>query len=478
MSIFANHIKIAKEAAVESLNPEVEQEVTQDAVVDVTDPLTGEPVGAPEIDPNVEPTPNDTPEAPTDIVAEEEPVEDAVIDTDTGEVAPETEEEEELDTAEDDAESEEEAALNQLIGEEAGIEALFGEIQQLSDARMAIENFGVSQSSMAIMSITGLLAGTSLEAIALESFADAGKAEADLALEALNDKAGEKSAAWSAKVLSVVKGGASKVAALVTSLFTKIGSVVKTLTSKAWDATKATGRVIKAHPVKSVLAIIAAIAAVAGVIAYATGNFPAAGAKGDAFKKFNEHIVGLINKIKSPFGKVEAYAEGAHSTLKVRWAQDSSGGFVKTLVKDSDYDPKTLGWTQSAVKSVSGQLDRVLKLIQSSIGHFGERLTKIASSAKSVGKDGLDVYMAHNEAGNNAIGATMRAKLDEGKSFRHVAAAGVVGVAGLFAVVTAMSMVIYKLIKWIVVGGVKIILGTFRALTSLVSGGDKEPATA
>jgi hypothetical protein len=500
MSIFANSFKPKMNLGLESLDTDLNQEETaiqteptvveqveetpvvqteetpaqddtgteDDGVVDVTDPVTGEPIGEPVTDPSTdtEENPIVNPEAPAPFVAEEDSSE-VIIDTDTGEVVDEEVLEDPIEDEDD--ETEEERELDQLLGEEFAIENLFNEIHTLSNASVAVENFGVSPSSIAIMQITGLLSSTALEHVGCESFADATKIEADLAVESLGEKIKEKSAAMSAKVLKVFKDTGEKISGVIKPLWNKATALVGKVTSKVWDASKVAGAKIKAHPYATVVAVIGAIAAVAGIIAFVGGNMPVAGAKGEAIASFNKRVSDMINGIKWPFGKVSASVDGGKLKAVVE-------GGLGSATTDS---VEKLKWSQTAVKSISGQLDRALKAVQGAGDHFSERGSKIAKSVADFSKDVGSAYTSTNEATNNHLSSIARANMEKGQSLGRSFASPLVAAGGIMVVTTALTIGIWKLIKFIVLGGLKIILGTFRALASLVTGNAKtEEATA
>lgn len=499
MSIFSNSFKPKLNLGLESFNQEEintpEQtdntDITQDdntpetpqdddtTTVDVTDPITDEPIGEPVPDPSVDTEADQVPDpdAAEPFVAEVDTT-DVIIDTDTGEVVDEEELEEGPD--EDDEETEEERELDQIISEEYAIESLNTEVSQLMQTMNVIDLHGVTPSTIGVMQITGLLSSTALETIALESFKDSTKAEADLALESLGEKVKEKSAAMSAKVLKVFQSTGERISSVIKPLWDKVDALAKKVGTKTWNAAQYAGKTVKAHPYATVVAVITAIAAVAGIILFSGKSMPAAGAKPEALTAFNKRVSDMISGIKWPFGKVSASVDGG----KLKTVVEGVAGGAPTEAIDK------LKWNQAAIKSVTGQLDRALTAIKGAGDHLGNRGSAIAKSvgdfATTTGntfKVYTDDFVNRTEKLSEEIDNSTRFKDLADKDMPYLSDAKIFGKAGgLVAYVTYISLIgvaIYKLIKFIVVGGIKLIIRTFRALGSLVSGSaPAEEATA
>ena len=328
------------------------------------------------------------------------------------------------------------------------------ELAQLSNAVVAIESYGVHPSTIGVLQATGLLNGTALESIGLESFtvSKPGDAEANLALEALGEKIKEKSAAWAAKIVSVVKGGTEKLLGMLKAVWNKVTAGAKA----AAGGIKST---VSAHPYATVAGAVAAIVAVAGVVAFATDKFPAKGGKPEAFKKFTESLGDRLGKIKWPLGKVEHSVSDDGMKLLVNYTPSSS-----TALMVVDQPAEKLGWTKAGVTALTGQLNRAWTSISGALGKFATKATSFATGVKEFAKDSGKAWNSVALATDAAGRAHMQSELESGKSIGR-AYAGVLGGAVLFyAQITAISLIIYKLCKWVVKGALNLVAKTFRAI--------------
>lgn len=439
--MFSKHLSAARAKpsmiATEDLEPTVD--TTDEVPVVDTDPLTGEPITPAEDVPVVE-----TPEAPS-----EEPI--------TAEISEDLEGNDIIaqpDVA-DDAEPEEDSIIEDIESDEQEIEELEQQMRQMVDASTAIEMFGVNPTAIAIMQTTGLLNGTALESIGLESFSvhSPSDDESKMALESLGEKIKEKSAQWSAKILSVVKNAGSKILGVLKPLWDKIQSVVTKLGSVAWDATKTAGRAIKAHPYKTIAAVVASIAVVAGVVAFAGGNFPAMGVKMPAFESFGAKLVEMIKKIKNPFTKVNATFVGGKLKVGFEAIKGTSATVVNTVTA------KAAGWSQTVVKVVGGQASRAYATTKDAFGAL------VARGGKLAGPTVNTVFMGQYGA-SQGVRATLAARgvSDSVANFAGVVAGGAF-ISGLISTVVSLIKIAYA----VIVGGFRVIAYTFRALLGVQS---------
>lgn len=359
--------------------------------------------------------------------------------------------------AEDAADAETvDTALEALDGEIAGIEALESEMSQLSGAAIAIESFGINPTAMAIMQTTGLLDGTALESLGLESigFHGSREAESEMALEALTDKIKDKAAAWSAKILSVANAAGSKVMSVLEPLWNKLSGAAGALTGAVWDKAAAAGKVVKAHPYKTIAAVIASIAAVAGIVAFVGTGLPAYGVKGPAFKSFLNSLKAKIDGINFPFASIKAAV--AENGAKIAVSIQSAAANAKAVAIGK------LGWTQTAVKASQGQLDRVWSGVKQGSKAFGLRAGKVGKGAADIVGSGLITSM---KAGDQIGAAVAR---NTGSEIVGAAASvlSAHAFAGAFLGVVATTI---NLLFRVVAAGFRIIFGTFRALKSAVA---------
>lgn len=336
------------------------------------------------------------------------------------------------------------------IEDDDSIDVLENEMVMLSESVIAIENYGVSAASMRIMQTTRLLSGTALESLGLESFGNYGPQapESQMALESLGEKIKEKATEWATKILHVVKAAGEKISAVLGAVWAKISSTVSALSSKAWDATKAAGETIKAHPYASAAAIVTAIAAVAGVIAFAASGAPIPGTKSEAYVAFMAKMRAMIAKIPVPNGgSIKATLNSAGTKIGVV--------VEKGVAQAQGASLKALGWTQSQVKALGNQLGRAWELIKSNWGKLAAKASQMAGGA---GK-----FVA--DAGKDAAGAAR-------KMGGHIKNAAVTG----YGEIAAMVVMLANLTRKFCVDGFHTILATLKAVASVV--GTKASAAA
>lgn len=440
----ATPVAVVAEAAPEQVVDQVTEQVaepveqTAEQTVDVTvDQVEQVEEAAPtqeditvDAEPEVEaePTIDDITADPADITSEVEDTRDHDIDDNDAEVT-------------FDAEAE-------VIQEEQALERLEAELEMLGQSVFAVETYGINPTAVHIMRTTGLLEGTSIASLGLEAFGFEAPDHPDslMALEALGEKIKEKAAQWSAKIVSLASSFGTKVMGVLEPIWDKITGSIKTLSGAAWDKAKATGKVVKAHPYKTLIGVILAVAATAGVVLWAGGSLPALTAKGPQVTKFVNDLAGKINKIKWPFGNVSAtVAEGG---AKLKTVVTTNGAAAKGVALNA------LDWTGSMVTSAGSQLGRAWTVTKQGVGAFGERALKVG---QAVGKFYVDTSV---EAG---LGVKSFVEKKTGLGPVGVVAGGLTTYAvGQFLVNIAIGLT--KLVYQIIAGGLRIIAATLNAL--------------
>jgi hypothetical protein len=354
--------------------------------------------------------------------------------------------------------------VNRMEQELLAIEQLGLDMDQLAGAAIAVESFGINPTAMGVMQAVGLLDSTALSSIALESvsFVDGEHAESQLALEALGEKIKEKAGAWSAKILNFTKDIGSKALDVITGLWDKVSGLATKLGAAAWDKTKAGAAVVKAHPYKTLAAVAAAIAVVGGIVVFVAGGAPAVGAKVDVVKNFLKTIVEHVKKINFPGAKITAALNEAGTKISV--TATKAGGAVKAASLDA------LGWSQTAAKSIQSQLGRVIGQVKTGWAAVGAKATKlgtaVVSGSETVANGVLTTAVGASAMGD-AVGKSAALKL--GASARVAKFAGsvngsMVG-AGYFAYLGGLLVALYHLVKLVVVGGLRMVAATLRAIT-------------
>ena len=366
-------------------------------------------------------------------------------------------------TSEMDEEDEEmsDPELDDVEDSEDELVMLENQMRMMVDSAIAIEQFGINPTAMAVMQTTGLLDGTALSSLGLESvnFASGKDAESQLALEALGDKMKETSAKWSAKIMHVVKSSGEMLMKVLNPLWDKISMVTSKLVSGVWDKTKAASSYVKAHPYKTIAAIIAAVSAVAAIVAYVASGAPASGAKMDVMMSFVNRTREQIGKIKLPGGDIIAKVSenGMKLSLEMKTHAGAAINTAKAVVDKVSVE--ALGWSQIAVKAIGGQLNRAWDVTKHSWTALGTRSTKLVGN---LAENGFAKTL-----GTSAMVATA------GVLAYAKVKASLVGLATYYGTLINVILNLVKLTRWVVVGGFRMILNTFKALMP-----HAEPATA
>jgi len=361
------------------------------------------------------------------------------------------------------------AIMEEVESDVVMIEQYTNEMAMISDSIVAIESFGINPSAIAILQTTGLLSDTVLDAVGVESLGYAGPKDDNtlIALEALEAKGEAKSAGWAAKIMSMAKSVGSKIMSVIGGIWEKITGVVGKIGSATWDMAKAGGRVVKAHPYKTILAVVAAIAAVAGIVVFMSGGLAGLaateGAGATALAKiisFNEKVASKVSSIKWPFGKVAA--EAAEGTGKLSLAVTSNVAAPEAMALS-----KT-GWTQTVVKGVNSTLSRAWTGIKDGASALGAAASKAGSSAaagaKTFSKSGVDTFVKTNEAAGGIL-------KKRGSMFSAKGAGAHLGVFAAASFVAGTIKFIYGLVFKVVAFGLRVIYNTMKAIAGAVTGG-------
>lgn len=432
--------------------PEVSDEVVEAPVEDV--PENGDLPEEPALDVTAEDEPviedepivTDEPVVEEPIVTDEPVVDEPVVDGE-GEAPVE-----DVVIDEDDAEVEV-SPESEVMMDEQELDSLEAEMNTLAQSMFAVETYGINPTAVHIMRTTGLLEGTSIASLGLEAFGYEAPDHPDsqMALEALGEKMKEKAAQWSAKIVSMASSFGTKVMGVLNPIWEKITASVTTLSSAAWDKAKAAGKVVKAHPYKTIIGVILAVAAAAGVVLYGAQAMPAITAKQAQVTKYVTDMVSSINKIKNPFGSVSAkVAEGgAKFVVTIK----NGASVAKGVAMDK------LDWTASMVKSCGTQLGRAWSITKKGVTDFGTRAQKVGQSVKSGAK------FASDAAGASSLIVSAKVAKASGSVKAGVAAGALWGTAvvqGIISTVVGLA----KLAYGVIVAGLRTIQATFNALIS------------
>ena len=343
-----------------------------------------------------------------------------------------------------------------------GLESLGSEIEHLENLATAIETYGISPALMYVADREGLLSSTFISIPATESMMQPyrpGSSTSTAALEGVMDAIKSKTAEWAARAGGMIKGLLSKSMDVIKNATSWVADFSKHIASKTWDAAKATGRTIKAHPYKTVLVVIASVAAVATVLSLC-GAIPQTSA---AFGAWISRLRTGLAAIKSPFGSITI--ESTKGRLKAI--------FVKPVIHSLEYVQGNL------VKLGYGTLDT----IKTALSSLKTSLSKLATGAIPTLRTGLYKLIDLREKGAEfARRGSIDIAIKGGATASEVRTAGMYGYyAGRFGtsglIVGAIMLALkisWLLIKNIVIGGYNLVKTTVMAVGRAAFGGNSE----
>lgn len=257
---------------------------------------------------------------------------------------------------------------SQAMGE---IEILEEHIRKIYQTQEALRLHGLNQTSFSLLGAVGLLSGSSLESIAIESLNDESFAVAQTAaLEALDKSANEKAVSWSAKILTFVKDGTQTILDRISSIWSTIKEKAAALTQSGWDMTKATGAEVKAHPYKTIALVLGAAAMAFGIASFVGRGFPIGNVTLSQMTSFTSKLDAMYRKVTWPFGKVI-------TTLS------PDGTVVKAVIENvvnkiGSASVTTLGWTSAGVSAITKNVERIVDGTTSSLKSVWDHILKPA----------------------------------------------------------------------------------------------------
>lgn len=267
------------------------------------------------------------------------------------------------------------------------LETLANEMHTLEELHKNVSVFGMSATTVHFLKNT-LLSGTSLDAIAVESYND-NDTNQTVALEAIVDKVKETASKWSAKIVSFFSKIKASFESSVLPLLAKLKDKASDLKEKFDDS--ATGKFVKAHPYVSFIAAATAISTIAAVISFYHTGVPKAAFTDKTASTFLSKIKDMLDKVKLPFGKVKTtyMADGQRFTAEVIMDSAVKGDTVGKL-----------GWTKNAIGNA---LSHVTESISNSWKFVSGVMRKPHDTGVMVGR------IVHHGTNDAAIGAKMTA---------------------------------------------------------------------
>lgn len=247
------------------------------------------------------------------------------------------------------------------------IENLEVTIHQLERCSNIVYGTGINASALGIMKATGLLVGTSLDTIAMESAKDI---ERDVAVEALQEATKTKVAEWSAKIMVFMKNTVNVTNDLISTVRAKIKATSQIIAEKSEKIFDESLAYAKAHPYKTILGVLAAAALTVAVIKFASTGAPGVDCKGSVLKSYLDKIKAMAKDIKSPFGKVTSVSGGDEVTSNLIKYTETAMGRAPTEKLN------VLGWTKATFANVVRQVEGLWESFSTTMKPFWENVIK------------------------------------------------------------------------------------------------------
>lgn len=173
-------------------------------------------------------------------------------------------------------------------------------IDNLYQLHGSIESYGITPSLMSFANKDQLLSSALPIFAACESVDithDANSPESTEAKKSLIEKIKETTARWFKHAWDTVTGWGAKIANFSKAAYNKIAAAGQWAASKTWDATKAVGRTIQAHPVATAFAVIAALSSIALTLGGLSESSVALPKTADEFKAFCDKFKGKLHLV-------------------------------------------------------------------------------------------------------------------------------------------------------------------------------------
>lgn len=355
--------------------------------------------------------------------------------------------------------SDEEHQLDSYETDLNELEHLGSELSQYQDSVIALDQYGLNPTSFSILKTTGLLTGTALEALAVESVGihNGCDSETLIAIESLIDKAKEKTAEWAAKLITFFKEGPSKVIDHITDLYNRIKDKANTLKETLFSKANSAKLYVKAHPYKTVAMALAAAIIVIGIVTFTTRAIP-------TYKNASQlpavlhKVDGMLDKVKWPFGKIVTTFNSAGTKMKIAIAGVTAVPAAMTVAH--------LGWSDLALSGAAGQASKLSTETTGVWPAFKRATVSVASTAYTMAKGIVQGGITGAKAGWYPIKQVQPSDLyNPIPPLLRLMVAGAGMTLGAFSVaVVSITYLIYQLIKGIVVGTLNLLHGTCVAL--------------
>ena len=159
--------------------------------------------------------------------------------------------------------------LSSLDDDFHSLESLNDGIDNLYQLQNTIKTHGISKQLLAFADNDGVLSQAIPAIPSYESFnaeSSATSAESIAACEGIGQTIKDTLSRWFAKAWNMVVAVGAKLGSWLKAAAEKIVAATKFVAGKVWDATKATGHAIKAHPVAATLVIVGIAVAISAAI--------------------------------------------------------------------------------------------------------------------------------------------------------------------------------------------------------------------
>lgn len=378
--------------------------------------------------------------------------------------------------------------------DDADIAQSFDRLTMLTDAMVAIDQFGMSPTGAALGQITGLFDSTALYTMGCESFGSGSETEKQMGLESLASAVGEtaervggkllaRAGGWGTKLIEVVtKSGESVANASVKLAEADKGAAAAgtTFGRKAASTVADTAAKVRGGA-KTAMIIAGAIAGVGAVITLAVRTMPKQATE-EATKTWFGKIRAAVAGVKWPFGKLEVKPEADASGIRGMLGKLFCGGKPAKSAEAgaAGFIGKAAAWTKESATAVKDAIARAIKAVIEAIKGAAKSFTealkagasKVSGAASSASDSAGTVFGkirgvaadAVNAVGTGARGADvggMVAAGSRGAGERGMHVAGILSHGTYFAGVAAVLALLGGLVYFVVVGGCRLVKKSF-----------------
>jgi hypothetical protein len=243
--------------------------------------------------------------------------------------------------------------------EKQGI-ALHNKVLILRDIRRS--GGTITRAHFGTMMRLGLFEGVAVGAIGMEALSLSNTSE--LGLEGLSDHIREKAREWASKIAEFASKTLSKIKEKAHVIGSKVRDIIRKIGSDISAFGQSVGRKIKAHPMKTALAVVGTIVTAVGILTMVGKNFPQSGSPLSVFNKWNDDFNAKVASLKK----------------NCPWEN-------KDFDSEKEISEKDLGISKSSIEKLDKDLDGVVSKTDGNISSISEKSKAAEKEATSTSGD-------------------------------------------------------------------------------------------